>query len=219
MNAESILADIDHEIHRDDVTAFRFRKGRALTLASLFALTGFGVLGIAVALAPSLNPNVGAAKYGAAALVGLLVLAALWQAWQKLAELRHADTNLLVVSSGGVIRRLRGRVHSWPFARYPDIVLTVSSRQSPHYAAQPVRIALGSLQPGEPSAGEEDKLAYRRYYGTFGARGIGAIYLNEKDASFQHELVDDGTFGPMADILQALVTHGRKSRSPDARFD
>jgi hypothetical protein len=63
MNAESILADIDHGIHRDDVTAFRFRKGRALTLASLFALTGFGVLGIAVALAPSLNPNAGAGRY------------------------------------------------------------------------------------------------------------------------------------------------------------
>jgi hypothetical protein len=209
MSPESILADIDHGRHRDDVTVFRFRKGRALILTMLFGLTGVAVLGIAVALAPSMNPNAGAIRYGAAAFVGLVVLAALWQAWRKVDELRHADTNLLVVSSAGVIRRLCGRVQSWAFAQFPDVTLVIRSRQSPRYAAQPIRIALDSRQPGEPSQGNEDPHAYRKYFGAFGPRHLTAIYLNEKDGSFQHELVDDGTFGPMGDIVQALVTRGR----------
>jgi hypothetical protein len=207
VNAESILADIDHGIRRDDVTVFGFRKGRALILAMSFALTGFGVLGIAVALAPSVNPNAGAAiRYGAAAFVGLVVLAALWQAWKKADELWHADTNLIVVSSGGVIRRLCGRVQSWPFAQYPDITFLVRGRQSSKYPPQSMRIALDSLQPDESAQGIPDEHAYAKYYGASSPTQITVIYLNEKDASFQHELVDDGTFGSMGDILQAIVT-------------
>jgi hypothetical protein len=37
---------------------------------------------------------------------------------------------------------------------------------------------------------------------------VSAIYLNESGASFQHALVDDGTFGPVHEILAAIASRG-----------
>ena len=90
---------------------------------------------------------------------------------------------MIVVAPEGVVRRLRGRVQSWPFAQFPDITLVVGDRYN---AGHSQRITLGSntnFFPGTVSAG----------------------YLNEPGASFQHELVDDGTFGPMGEILSAIA--------------
>ena len=42
----------------------------------------------------------------------------------------------------------------------------------------------------------------------FFAGQVEAVHLNEAGASFQHELVDDGSFGPMHEIIRAIATRG-----------
>jgi hypothetical protein len=194
MNPQKILGDMDLGIQRTDVTVFRYRKNRALLIAILTTLTGVAVLAAAAALAPSLRPDAGSVKYGATAFVGLVALSAFWLAWRKSREILAADTNLLVVAPEGVVRRLCGRVHSWSFAEFPDITFVVGDRHNSQHA---LRIVLGSHNV------EDSMVRANASSGT-----ISAIYLNESGASFQHALVDDGTFGPMHEILAAIASRG-----------
>jgi hypothetical protein len=194
MNPEKILGDIDLGIPRADVTVFRFLKNRALMTAILSTLTGVVVLGAATALAPSIRPDAGSVRYGATAFVGLVALSAFWLAWRKATEIRDADRNVLVVAPEGVVRRLRGRVQSWPFAQFPDITFVVGDRYNPEHS---LRIALGSHKI-------EDHIVRSNFY----SGKVSAVYLNEPGADFQHELVDDGIFGPMNEILAAIALRG-----------
>jgi hypothetical protein len=41
------------------------------------------------------------------------------------------------------------------------------------------------------------------------AGGFESIYLNQEGGSFQHEIVDDDSFGPMQDIAYAIVERTR----------
>lgn len=194
MNPQKILGDRDLGIQRTDVAVFRYRKNRALVIAILSTLTGVAVLGAAAVLAPNLRPDAGAVRYGAIAFAGLVVLSASWLAWRKASEIRYADRNVLVVAPEGVVRRLRDRVQSWPFAEFPDITFVVGDRYNPEHA---LRIVLGSHNGEDPMARANVVPAT-----------VSAIYLNESGASFQHELVDDDTFGPMHEILAAIASRG-----------
>jgi hypothetical protein len=191
MNPQKILGDMDLGIQRTDVTVFRYRKNRALVSAILYALTGVAVLAAAAALAPSLNPNAGSVKYGAIAFVALVALSTFWIAWRKSREIRAADTNLLVVAPEGVVRRLCGQVHSWSFAEFPDVTFVVGDR---HNAPHALRMVIGSRNGEDPLA-----------RANFSPGTVSAIYLNESGASYQHALVDDGTFGPVHEILAAIA--------------
>jgi hypothetical protein len=196
MDTQSIIADIDNGIRRGDVTVFRFRKGRAVLNTLLFTLTGAGLTGAAVALAAHMTPAAGAIKHGLVAVAGLLALSAFWQAWRKGTEVRDADTNVLVVTPEGVLRRLRGQVQSWPFAQYSDISFVIRDLQR-NGPAHTRRIELGAHQI-------EDDIVRADFFGG----NVMSIHLNEAGAGFQHELVDDGSFGSMHHILRALATHG-----------
>ena len=139
-------------------------------------------------------------------------------AWSSAANLRYASSNLLLVCPEGVIRRLRGRVRSWPFAQYPDVAYGLNdmrSMQNNEYSSTRwERISLDSQRPGErPQQGVEDLTGgghpFRDYF-HFSSTKLAGISLSEKGASFEEELVGDSTFGPMADILDAIVSRGRR---------
>jgi hypothetical protein len=218
MEPERILADIDNHVPRDEVTVFRYQKGRALIILLLSGSFAVGLLAVAIAMAPTVNPDASPAlKYGLAAFVGLLVLLGAWAAWSAAADLRYANSNLILVCPEGVIRRLRGRVRSWPFAQYPDVAYGISHMRSTqsteYYPTKWERISLDSQQAGERPQQEVEDLTgghpYRDYY-RFSSSKIAGVSLNEKGASFADELVSDSTFGPMADILDAIVSRGRR---------
>jgi hypothetical protein len=196
MDQDALLAEVDRGSPRHDVVVFRFRKGRALLIATLLALIGIFVIGAAAAMAPHVNPNAGNVRYGVAVVAGLMALSALWQAWRKVTEVRYATTNVIVVCREGVVRRLRGRVQAFPFADFPVITFVLYNwhRNTPRKAVN-VDVRAGAI---------DDHIVQTNFY----AGQVTVIYLSEADATFQNELVDDGSFGPMHEIVRAILTRG-----------
>jgi hypothetical protein len=196
MDAESVLALVDKGSTTSDLVAFRYAKARALTSAALYALVGLAVLVVAILLSSHVNKDAGGVVYGAGAVAALIVLSALWRALKGFLDFRDGDTNLLVVTREGVIRRLRGKVRAWPFTDFPDLTIVTSNQ---HTGTKVHSIQLRSGRPeGDPAPT------------SFSAGSIESIHLNEAGASFQHELVDDGSFGPMHEIARAIVELGMR---------
>jgi hypothetical protein len=191
MDTTSLLAKVDAGISNNETT-FRFAKGRALTYAVLYGLFGITLVAFAIMLAPSVNTGAGGVLYGAMVVAGLIVLSALWRSLSRFLDFRWADTNVLVVTAEGVVRRLRGHVRAWPFSEYPNLqVVTMNRHTGTKIYHVPLR-PLGSSGDAYPFAG-----------------GFESIYLNQEGGSFQHEIVDDDSFGPMQDIAYAIVERTR----------
>lgn len=43
--------------------------------------------------------------------------------------------------------------------------------------------------------------------------GVESIHLNEAGRNFQHEIVDDGSLGPMEEIVTAIIDGGRTRKT------
>jgi hypothetical protein len=196
MDAESLLAEVERGGALSDATVFRFRKGRALLIASLLGLIGLAIIAAGAALAPHVNPKAGNIRYGVAAVAGAMAVVAVWLSWRKLTEARHADTNLLVVARDGVVRRLCGRVQCWPFVDFPVVTLVLYN----WHLNTPRKAVNIDLMSREIDA----SIVESNFYPGM----VTVIYLSEAGATFQHELVDDGSFGPLHDIARALATRG-----------
>jgi hypothetical protein len=199
MDATGLLARIDAGVGDHNVVVFRFAKGRALTDGVLYGLLGLGILAAAIALRPSVNANAGGVVYGAAVVTGLLVLSSFWRSLNRLLDYGFADTNLLVVTPEGTVRRLRGKVRAWPLAEFPDLTIATLDRRTG------TRFHTVQLRPNGADEASAEVPGF--------AGGIESLCLNEAGASFQHELVDDGSFGPMHAIATTIVhlarTHTR----------
>ncbi len=189
MESEQILAAVDSGAADRRLTVFRFRGQIVRRQALGMGLLGAAILGAAVALRPFVMEG-GWAAYGAAALVGLMVLVAGWSLVRALRDLHHAKSSVLVVTREGVLRRVRGRVQTWDFAEYPELNLVLGSR---HGAAQK-QIDLKS-----------SKLDKELQSSNYGGGRLTAVYLNQPGHTFQRELVSDNRFGPMHQIVRAIV--------------
>jgi hypothetical protein len=191
MDTTSLLAKVDAGISNQETT-FRFAKGRALTYAVLYGLVGVAIVAFAIVIAPNVNRNAGGVLYGAMAVAGLIVLSVLWRSFSRFRDYRWGDTNLLVVTAEGVLRRLRGQVRAWPFSEFADLqVVTMNRHTGTKIYHVPLR-PLGASGDAYPFAG-----------------GFESIYLNQEGGSFQQEIVDDGSFGPMQDIALAIIERAR----------
>jgi hypothetical protein len=190
MEAERILAEVDAGVAPAGLTVFRFRRGPALLETIVFG--GIGVAGVAFAIivAPRVNPDVGLVRYGGAAVAGFFLLMLFLRLRQKVAELRRARTNVLLVSSEGVIRRLGGRVEAWPFARTPEMTIVLRS----NHGWGTANIHLGA----RPLDG--DLVASDFYEGR-----ISEVFLSQAGGTFGNIVVDDGSFGSMSEIVQTIV--------------
>jgi hypothetical protein len=162
MDLIQLLDAVDRGATPPGVTLFRFQRGRTVVNLVLYASFGGALLAFGVIMRSSVNLEAGAVAYGAIAIFVAIVLLTFWRALNKLLDLRHADTNLIVVAPIGLVRRLRGRVQPFPFSEFPDLNSVKSNGR------------------------------------------IESIYLNRDGQTFDQELVDDGSFGPMEEILGAL---------------
>jgi hypothetical protein len=183
----------------EGVTVFRFAKGRTLSNAVLYTALGLAILGAAIAAFPHVNMDAGAVVYGAAAVAGLLVLSSLWRGASRFVDYHFADSNVLLVTPQGAVRRLRGKVRVWPFSDFPDLqVVTMSRHTGTAIYHVPLRaVGLERLPDEVPTL----------------LGGLESIHLNEPGGNFQHEIVDDGSFGPMEDIVAAIIARGRTQSS------
>lgn len=190
MDAESLMASIDHGRVGPDVVVFRFVKGRAVMDAVLYGLIGLFVIVAAIALSSRVTQG-GAVAWGAAGLAAYLAFLPLWRSLARVRDLLHADSNLLAVTREGVARRLRGKVRGWSFVEFSDLTVVGSPSRS---LSTPGRLAnwthsvtLGQADSDLP-----------------GGR-IGSIQLGTPDGALHDELVDDASFGPMRDIARTII--------------
>jgi Arc/MetJ-type ribon-helix-helix transcriptional regulator len=179
--------------------AFRYRRAPALlevliwgailvpilvpTLVPIFggAAVGGSVRASVVGFFRSSNAAVDVIAIGLGALLG-------WRLVDRSLELLHAASNVLIVAPGGVVRRRRGKVASWPFSEFTDVTVVIQSRQSTSF---PIRGG-GAGMNAAPAT----------------------IYLNRSGNTFEDELVDDGSFGERSEILNALIRQANSGDRP-----
>jgi hypothetical protein len=189
MDIEKILASVDSGAVDRRWTVFRFRRGIVQMQAVAMGLLAAAIAGAAIVLRPYVAGG-GWWAWGAAGVSGLMVLSAVWSMTKALRDLRHAPTNVLVVSRDGVLRRLSGQVQTWSFDEYPGLNLVLRSRRG------------AAHQQIDLKKRKVDKDVKKSNYG---GGAVNAVYLNQEGHTFQKELVSDNRFGPMSEIVRAIV--------------
>jgi hypothetical protein len=169
---------------------FRFRAGVTALRMAAFAALGVAIVGFGVSIAPSIHRPFQPVTYGAAAVFLLMVVASLRLAFLAFLDLRSGGGNVLIVTPAVVVRRRRGKIDSWPFAEFPGLTFVIQSRRATTSTSL-------NLADGSPS---EALLADKLMRG-----GVNAIHLNRPQETFGAVLVDDASFGPLDEILRALV--------------
>lgn len=189
MDTEKILASVDSGAVDRRWTVFRFRRGIVQLQAAGMGLLALAITGATIALRPYVVGG-GWLAWGALVVSGLMVLSAVWSLIKALRDLRHAATNVLVVSRDGVLRRLAGQVQTWSFDEYPGLNLVLRSRRG------------AAHQQIDLKRRKVDKDVKKSNYG---GGAVNAVYLNQEGHTFQKVLVSDKRFGPMSDIVRAIV--------------
>jgi hypothetical protein len=162
MDPTQMLEAVDSGGSIPNASVFRFNRTRTTANLAGYSVTAIAILVIGLVMRPSLNLQAGGVLYGAIAVWALFILGSAWRALNKGLDLKHANTNVLLITPLGVVMRRRGRVKSWPFSEYPEVQVVRSDRK------------------------------------------IDTIYLNRQGRSYDSELVDDGSFGPMEGIAGSL---------------
>jgi hypothetical protein len=129
MDSTRMLEAVDSGASIPDASVFRFNRTRTTANLVGYSVTAVAILAIGLAMRTSLNLQAGGVLYGAIAVWLLLILASAWRALNKGLDLKHANTNVLLITPVGVVMRLRGRVKSWPFSEYPEIQVVRSDRK------------------------------------------------------------------------------------------
>ena len=178
----------------DVARAFRYRRAPALLEVLVWGAILVPIVGGAI-VRESVRADVLAFFRSANAVVdviaiGLGVLLG-WRFVDRSLELLQAASNVLIVAPGGVVRRRRGKVASWPFSEFTDVTVVIQSRRSTSF---PIRD--GGAGTAAATAGD-------------GRSPIGpdpaTIYLNRSGYTFEDELVDDSSFGERYEILNAII--------------
>lgn len=198
LTAAQILDRLDQGLGVPDARVFGFHKVPTTTRMVIWGAFGAGMIVLAVLLWPAARRPFTAIHYGVGAVFLFFLLSSLSLAVTSLIDLLHAQNSVLIVTPAIVVRRRRNRVESWPFAEFPGITYAYPSRRS---------TISKSLNLTDPST-SEDSIAH-----ALGASGITVIYLNRPGRTFDEELIDDFSFGPMQEILRALVTRVRQRSS------
>jgi hypothetical protein len=188
--AEPILRSFDQGLPLPGARSFRFRTGVTALRMAAFGVVGLAIAGFGVTIAPSIQRPLQPVTYGAGAVFLLMVVASLRLALLAFLDLRSGSGNVLIVTPTVVVRRRRGKVDSWPFAEFPGLTFVIQFRRATSCTSP-------NLADGPPSeALLEDKLM----------RGaVNGIHLNRPQETFGADLIDDASFGPLDEILRALV--------------
>jgi hypothetical protein len=195
ITAAQILERLEQGLGVSGARVFGFRKAPTTARMVIWAAFGVGMVVFGVLLWPVARRPFTAVSYGIGAVFLFFLLSSLALAVTSLFDLLHAKNSILVVTPTIVVRRRRNKVDSWPFAEFPGVTYAYPSRRS---------TISKSLNLTDPST-SEDALAH-----ALSARGITVIYLNRPGRTFDKELIDDFSFGPMHEILRALVDRVRQ---------
>jgi hypothetical protein len=188
--AEPILRSFDQGLPLPGARIFRFRPWATALRMAAFGLLGLAIAGFCVKVAPTIRRPFEAVTYGGGAVFLLMVVSSLRLALLAFFDLRSGRGNVLIVTPTVVVRRRRGKVDSWPFAEFPGLTFVIQFRRATSCTSL-------NLADGPPSeALLEDKLM----------RGaVNGIHLNRPQETFGADLIDDASFGPLDEILRALV--------------
>jgi len=188
--ADQLLQSFDRGVAIPDARVFRMRP-----LPTALRLVSYGAFGVAcswaaVVIGPHLNRPVPWGVYVAGAILVLLVAQALRLAISAAIDLDNRQGSVLIVTPTLVVRRRRKKVRSWSLAEFPGVTFILGSQRS----VKP--ISVNRADGPATRAVVDDKLM----------RGsVTSIYLNHAGTTFDDELIDDASFGPMSEILRALT--------------
>jgi hypothetical protein len=191
ITAPQLLERLDQGLGVPDARVFRFDKRATGGRMVIWAALGVGMVVFAALAWPAARRPFTAISYGVAAVFLFFLFSSLRLAVLSLVDLWHAKNTVLVVTPTIVVRRRRNKVDSWPFAEFPGLTYAYPSRRSTISKS----LNLADLPP------PEDSIA-----GAMNASGLTVVYLNRPGYTFDEELIDDSSFGPMNEILRALVT-------------
>lgn len=174
---------------------FRFHKVATVARMVIWAALGLGMVVFAVLVWPVARRPFTAISYGVGVVFLFFLVSSLRLAVLSLVDLMHAKNSVLVVTPTIVVRRRRNKVDGWSFAEFPGVTYAYPSRRSTISKS----LNLADLPPPEDSVAD-----------ALNASGLTVIYLNRPGQTFDKELIDDFSYGPMHDILRALVTRVRQ---------
>jgi hypothetical protein len=189
MDTEKILALVDGGTVDRRLAVFRFRRATVKLQAIAMGALAVAILVVATALRPYVVGG-GWGPWGAAAVAGLMFSWAAWSLLRALRDLRHAGTNVLVVTRDEVLRRLGGQVQTWSFDEHPGLNVVLRGRRGA--AHQQIDLKRRKI----------DKDLQKSNYG---GGAVNAVYLNQEGHTFQKLLVSDNRFGPMCEIVRAIA--------------
>ena len=129
MDPTRMLEAVDRGDSIPDASVFRFNRVRTAANLAGYSAMAVAILGIGLAMRGSLNVQGGGVYYGVIAVWSLMIIASAWRALNKGLDLKHASSNVLLITPFGVVMRRREAVKSWPFSEYPDLQVVRSNKQ------------------------------------------------------------------------------------------